>query len=105
LGFKRALVKNDQTLQGKVFVVMLAGMLSTSIRNKLRDNKDILTKKLTYNKLLKELELIYTYELKGKQKWCEISHLQKSIIECLEVPEIKEITIKTKSRKGKEVSK
>jgi len=105
LGFKRAYVKNDQTLQGKVFVVMLAGMLSTSIRNKLRDNKDLLTKKLTYNKLLKELEMIYTYEVKGKLKWCEISHLQKSIIKCLDVPEIKEISIKAKSRKGKEVSK
>ena len=86
IGFDRPAVKTDATLEGKVFIVMLAGMLSTHIRNAMRVHRKELTRKMTYNKLLKELEYMYTFTIKGKTKWCEISERQALILKCLDVP-------------------
>jgi transposase len=86
IGFDRPAVKTDATLEGKVFIVMLAGMLSTLIRNAMREHRKELTRKTTYNKLLKELECMYTFTMKGKTRWCEISERQALILNCLDVP-------------------
>jgi len=86
IGFDRPAVKTDATLEGKVFIVMLAGMISTHIRNAMREHRKELTRKMTYNKLLKELECMYTFTIKGKTKWCEISERQALILNCLDVP-------------------
>ena len=105
LGFTRANVKNDDTLQGKVFCVMLSGMVINFIKNCLKENRQVFTRKLTYNKLRKELEGIYSYNLKGKKNFCEISDRQKLILEKLgiEVPflgtEVKTKRITKKKRK------
>ncbi|MEA4865230.1 MAG: hypothetical protein VB088_07520, partial [Sphaerochaeta sp.] len=37
-------------------------------------------------KLLKELECMYTFTMKGKTRWCEISERQALILNCLDVP-------------------
>ena len=41
---------------------------------------------MTYNKLLKELESMYTFTMKGKTRWCEVSERQALILSCLDVP-------------------
>jgi len=86
IGFDRPAVKTDATLEGKVFVIMLAGMLSTLIRNAMRAHRKELTRKMTYNKVLKELECMYTFMTKGKTKWCEISEKQSLLLKCLGIP-------------------
>jgi len=86
IGFDRPAVKTDATLEGKVFVIMLAGMLSTLIRNAMRAHRKELTRKMTYNKVLKELECMYTFMAKGKTKWCEISEKQSLLLKCLGIP-------------------
>ena len=86
IGFDRPAVKTDATLEGKVFIIMLAGMISTHIRNAMRSHREELTRKMTYNKLLKELECMYTFTVKGKTKWCEISERQALLLKCLGVP-------------------
>ena len=86
IGFDRPAVKTDATLEGKVFIIMLAGMLSTHIRNAMRSHREELTRKMTYHKLLKELECMYTFSIKGKTTWCEISERQSLILKCLGVP-------------------
>ncbi len=86
IGFDRPAVKTDATLEGKVFIIMLAGMISTHIRNAMRFHREELTRKMTYNKLLKELECMYTFSVKGKTKWCEISERQALVLKCLDVP-------------------
>ena len=86
IGFDRPAVKTDATLEGKVFIIMLAGMISTHIRNAMRSHRDELTRKMTYNKVLKELECMYTFSVKGKTTWCEISERQALVLRCLSVP-------------------
>lgn len=86
IGFDRPAVKTDVTLEGKVFIVMLAGMLSTIIRNAMRAHRKELTRKMTYGKLVKELECMYSFTIKGKTQWCEISEKQAMILRCLGVP-------------------
>ena len=103
IGFDRPAVKTDATLQGKVFIIMLAGMISTVIRNRMRDHRKELTRKMTYNKLLKELDCMYTFEIKGKTTWCEVSERQALILNCLDVPlpvEPKKVTAKLKKKRG-----
>lgn len=86
IGFDRPAVKTDATLEGKVFIVMLAGMLSTIIRNAMRVHRKELTRKMTYGKLIKELECMYSFTIKNKTQWCEISEKQAMILRCLDVP-------------------
>ena len=86
IGFDRPAVKTDATLEGKVFIIMLASMISTHIRNAMRAHRKELTRKMTYNKLLKELDCMYTFAVKGKTKWCEISERQALLLKCLDVP-------------------
>jgi transposase len=101
IGFDRPAVKTDATLEGKVFIVMLAGMLSTLIRNAMREHRKELTRKTTYNKVLKELECMYTFTIKGKTTWCEISEKQALILNCLGVP----LPVEPKTVKAKVVKK
>jgi transposase len=101
IGFDRPAVKTDATLEGKVFIVMLAGMLSTRIRNAMREHRKELTRKTTYNKVLKELECMYTFTIKGKRTWCEISERQALILDCLGVP----LPVEPKTVKAKVVKK
>jgi len=103
LGFDRAEVKTDATLEGKVFVVMVAGMLSTHVRNCMRKHKDELTRKTTYNNVLKELELIYNFTINGRTNWCEISDKQSLILKSLNVPvpvEAHLIKVKVAKKRG-----
>ncbi len=103
IGFDRPAVKTDSTLEGKVFIIMLAGMLSTHIRNAMRFHRAELTRKMTYNKLLKELECMYTFSVKGKTKWCEISERQAMLLNCLNIPlpvEPNKVQAKIKKKRG-----
>jgi transposase len=103
IGFERPAVKTDATLQGKVFINMLAGMISTKIRNLMRAHRKELTRKTTYNKVLKELDCMYTFTIHGKTTWCEISERQAMILECLDVPlpiEPKKVKAKLKKKRG-----
>ena len=103
IGFDRPVVKTDATLQGKVFIIMLAGMISTVIRNKMRDHRKELTRKMTNNKVLKELDCMYIFDMKGKTTWCEVSERQALILKCLDVPlpvELKKVTAKLKKKRG-----
>lgn len=101
IGFDRPDVKSDAALEGKVFIVMLAGMLSTIIRNAMRAHRKELTRKLTYNKVLKELDCMYTFSIRDKTKWCEISEKQAMILRCLNVP----LPVKPSEVKAKLVKK
>lgn len=83
LGFTRAEVKSDDTLQGKAFCVMISGMVATVFKNCINENRAEFTRKMTYNKFTKELEGIYTHMVKGKKVWCEISARQKLILDKL----------------------
>jgi transposase len=86
IGFDRPAVKSDATLEGKIFIIMLAGMISTHIRNAMRAHREELTRKMTYNKLLKELDCMYTFSVNGKTTWFEISKRQEMLFKCLDVP-------------------
>jgi hypothetical protein len=102
LGFTRADVKSDGTLQGKVFCVMLAGMIITYIKNHIRDNRDRLSRKMTYNKLMHELGCVYTHMVKSKKVYGEISDRQNLIYQCLEIdPPEKPTLVRLKSQKKK----
>lgn len=83
LGFTRAEVKNDNTLQGKMFIVMLSAMVINFFKGKLRENRQKLTRKMTYNKACLELEAIYSHKLNGKTVYCEISERQKLLLDSL----------------------
>ena len=76
LGFKRAFVKTDETLQGKLFCVMVAVMIVSYIRRKMREAKGNgeITRKFTYKKTVHELESVYTYKMGNKTVWSEISN-------------------------------
>ena len=103
IGFDRPAVKTDATLEGKVFIIMLAGMISTHIRNAMRAHRKELTRKITYNKLLKELDCMYTFTVKGKTRWCEVSEKQAMLLKCLDVPlsvDSKEVQAKLKKKRG-----
>jgi transposase len=103
IGFDRPAVKTDATLEGKVFIIMLAGMISTHIRNAMRSHREELTRKMTYHKLLKELECMYTFGIKGKTTWCEISERQALVLKCLGVPlpvDPKQVQAKLKKKRG-----
>ena len=97
LGFTRADVKNDNTLQGKMFIVMLSAMVITYIKNCIREHRQELTRKMTYNKACLELESIYSHKLKGKTAYCEISDRQKLLLSSLglNLPEA-QISVKLK---------
>lgn len=86
LGFTRAGVENDSALEGKVFCVMFAAQLVSIIRSKMREHRDKLGRKLTYNKVIHEMESIYSYPVKGNEVWAEISDRQRLILDCLGVP-------------------
>ncbi len=87
LGFTRALVKTDETLQGKVFCVMVAVMIVSYIRRKMREARGNgkITRKLTYKKVVHELECIYTYKMGNKTVWTEISERQSTIFKFLDI--------------------
>ena len=103
LGFTRADVKNDGTLQGKVFCVMLAGMLITYIKNHIRDNRDRLSRKMTYNKLMHELGCVCTHMVKSRKVYGEISDRQKLIYQCLEIDSPEKLpSVRLKSSKKKD---
>ena len=103
IGFDRPAVKTESTMEGKVFIVMLAGMLSTHIRNSMRAHREELTRKMTYNKVLKELECMYTVSVKGRTTWCEISERQALILNCLGVPlPVKPMNVQAKLVKKRE---
>ncbi|MDY0289190.1 MAG: hypothetical protein RBR15_10235 [Sphaerochaeta sp.] len=73
-------MKTDVTLQGKVFIIMLAGMVFTVIRNEMRAHRNELTRKTTYNKVLKELGCMHTFDIQGETTWCEVSKRQVLIL-------------------------
>ena len=87
IGFKRCNVKTDETLQGKVFCTMLSTMIVSAIREKMRDAREEgkINRKLTYHKLVKELECIYSYKIGEKTLWSEISKRQKTIFNILSI--------------------
>jgi len=109
LGFTRAFVKTDETLQGKVFCVMLATMIVSYIRKKMREARSqcVINRKLTYHKLVHELECVYTYIIGKKTVWSEISERQNTIFKLLDIKapvEPKNIKIKKESVKKKNLS-
>ena len=85
LGSKRCDVKTDETLQGKVFCAMLSSMIVSTIREKMKEAREQgkINRKLTYNKVIKELECIYSYKIGQKTLWSEISERQKTIFKIL----------------------
>lgn len=85
LSFRRCNVKTDETLQGKVFCTMLGTMIVSTIREKMSDarKEGKIKGKLTYHKLVKELECIYSYKVGEKTLWSEISERQKTIFSFL----------------------
>lgn len=85
IGFKRCDVKTDETLQGKVFCMMLGTMIVSTIREKMRQarNDGKINRKLTYHKLIKELECVYSFKVGKETLWSEISERQKSIFDIL----------------------
>ena len=97
LGFTRAEVKNDDTLQGKVFIAMLSATIITHMKNLFRANRQKLTRKHTYNKALLELESVYTHELKGKRVYSEISERQNLLFDVLGIERpAQEVKVKVK---------
>ncbi len=109
LGFTRALVKTDETLQGKVFCVMIAVMIVSYIRRKMREAKENgkITRKLTYKKTVHELECVYTYKTGNKTVWSEISDRQSTIFKFLEIElpaKPKNIKVKKTKIKNKPIS-
>lgn len=102
LGFTRALVKTDETLQGKVFCVMVAVMIVSYIRRKMREARENgkITRKLTYKKTVHELECIYTYKMGNKTVWSEISERQSTIFKFLDI----ELPVKPKNIKVKKAT-
>ncbi len=108
IGFIRALVKTDETLQGKVFCVMIVAMVVSYIRTKMREAREngIINRKLTYNKVVHELECIYTYKMGNKNVWSEISERQRTIYKFLDIDapvEPSNIKIKRESVKKKQL--
>jgi transposase len=86
LGFDRPHVASDKTLEGKVFVTMLAGMVVSMIRKGMTENKEVFTRKMTYNKVLHELECINRFQVSaGKLVWGEVSKRQQDIYEALKI--------------------
>ena len=85
IGFDRAAVKTNETLEGKVFCAMIATMLVCAMRKGIRENRAALTRKMTLSRLLHELECIYTYQTGKKTVWSEISERQNLIFKCLSV--------------------
>lgn len=109
LGFTRAFVKTDETLQGKVFCVMIAAMIVSYIRTKMQTAREngITTRKLTYHKLVHELECLYTFLVGNKTVWTEISKSQNTIFNILDVEapvEPKNIKIKREVVKKKQLN-
>jgi len=109
LGFTRALVKTDETLQGKVFCVMVAVMIVSYIRRKMREARENgkITRKLTYKKTVHELECVYTYKMGNKTVWSEISDRQSTIFKFLEIElpaKPKNIKVKKTKVKNKPIS-
>ncbi len=103
IGFDYPAEKSDATLEGKIFIIMLAGMISTHIRNAMRAHREELTRKMTYNKLLKELDCMYSFTVNGKTTWCKISKRQEIIFKCLDVPlpvDPKEVNVKVNKKRG-----
>lgn len=109
IGFIRALVKTDETLQGKVFCVMIAAMIVSYIRSKMAEARKngVISRKLTFNKVVHELECIYTYKMGNETVWTEISERQRTIFKFLEIDapvepnsiKIKKETVKKKQLK------
>ncbi len=109
LGFTRAFVKTDETLQGKVFCLMVATMIVSYIRTKMQKAREdgVITRKLTYHKLVHDLECIYTYRMGSKTVWSEISERQNTIFKFLDVEppvEPRNIKIKRESVKSKQLN-
>lgn len=104
LGFTRAEVKTDETLQGKVFIAMVAGMLVQRMKNLIREHRDVLGRALTFNKARKELELMFTFSSDAsKKRWCEISDKQAAIVEAMGLPlpvEKSKVVMKAKGKRG-----
>lgn len=101
IGFKRALVKTDETLQGKVFCAMISTMIACYIKTKMKEARDngIINRKLTYRKAVHELDCIYTYQMGTKTVWSEMSERQRTIYCFLEIEApVKEKNIKIKKQ-------
>ncbi len=99
IGFVRSDVKTDETLQGKVFCMMLSTMIVSAIREKMRQAREEgkINRKLTYHKLIKELECIYSFKVGEKTLWSEISERQKTVFDILGIDlpvELKTVKIK-----------
>ncbi len=108
IGFVRCDVKTDETLQGKVFCMMLGTMIVSTIREKMRQAREEgkINRKLTYHKLIKELECIYSFKVGEKTLWSEISERQKNIFNILgiELPaDITTVKIKRQCVKKKPI--
>lgn len=105
LGFDRPNVANDRTLEGKVFVTMLGGMLVSVMRKTMSEQPKVFTRKLTFNKVIHELECINRFTLaKGKQVWGEISDRQKKIYEAfaIAIPHVEQkVSAKVKKKRKK----
>ncbi len=86
LGFDRPHVASDKTLEGKVFVTMLAGMVVSMILKGKTENKEVFTREMTYNNVLHELECINRFQVSaGKLVWGEVSKRQQDIYEALKI--------------------
>ena len=64
---------------------MLSSMIVSTIREKMKEAREQgkINRKLTYNKVIKELECIYSYKIGQKTLWSEISERQKTIFKIL----------------------
>ncbi|NQT58450.1 MAG: transposase [Bacteroidetes bacterium] len=105
LGFDRPNVASDRTLEGKVFVTMLGGMLVSMMRKTMAEHRKVFTRKLTFNKVIHELECINRFTLaRGKQVWGEISDRQKKIFEAfdIDIPLVEQkVSAKVKKKRKK----
>jgi len=105
LGFDRPNVASDRTLEGKVFVTMLGAMLVSMMRKTMTEHREVFTRKLTFNKVIHELECINRFTLaKGKQVWGEISDRQKKIYEAfdIDIPHVEQkVSAKVKKKRKK----
>ncbi len=81
---------------------MIATMIISYIRAKMQEAKAdcVITSKLTYGKLVHELECVYTYKMGNKTVWSEISERQYTIFKFLGVDApVKPNDIKTIKKK------
>jgi transposase len=85
LSFKRMLVSNEKTLDGKLFVEIVALTIMSYIKKKMQERK--MFKKFTMQQMLDEIDVIECFEKVGRKPYySEVTKKQKDIFEAMGVP-------------------